>query len=296
MRLSNVMHGLKRNPPDVLLIWGSVDAQQAQLIKLIDEAIPTPAILWLWDAGELFTPVADLPNIRHIIAASRPIAERADAIRVSSGDRIPITAITPGVYTDDLTACFDVDGQVPCLVSLDPLSDRKAYEALFKACRLLADDGVDYMLFAYDTGTDEYNIWRDVERLGLLDRVSFVPFQQDAEPLLLHGDLYLHAIPRPRALYRTLEAMGKGLVPVSVPNQGADYLIDNQTCRIVREPTPENWKNVLKELIENRQATIQLGRRAQAHTREHHSLIRSITQFTSIARQVSGTPIGVVGK
>jgi glycosyltransferase involved in cell wall biosynthesis len=296
MRLSSVVDGLKRSPPDVLLIWGSADARQVELLKMIDEAIATPAILWVWDSGELFTPVASLPNIRHVVASSRSIADRALAKLGSGPNAIPITQISPGAYTDELTACFDVDGQVPCLVSLDPLNDRRAYEALFKACRLLADEGIEYMLFAYDTGTDEYNIWRDVERLGLLDRISFVPFQQDAEPLLLHGDLYLHAIPRPRVGYRTLEAMGKGLLPVSVVNQAADYLIDNQTCRIVHEPTAEGWRSVLKELIVNRQSTIQMARRAQAHVREHHSMIRSITQFASLARQVSGAPLGMVGK
>ena len=62
------------------------------------------------------------------------------------------------------------------------------------------------MLFAYDTGSAEHPIWMMAEKLGLLERMSFVPFQQDAEPLLLDGDLYIHIVPTTRVQYRTLEA------------------------------------------------------------------------------------------
>ena len=82
------------------------------------------------------------------------------------------------VYSEDAAACYDVEGQLPCLVSLDPLSDLKAYECLLRACRMLVQAGHDFLLFAYDTGKEEYNIWQMAEELRLLDRLSFVPFQQ----------------------------------------------------------------------------------------------------------------------
>jgi glycosyltransferase involved in cell wall biosynthesis len=293
VRLAPVIAGLKKNPPDVLLVWGSCDAAHIELLRLVQHAVPTPMVVWAWDASELFSPVMALANVRQIIASSRPIAERAGARADAS---VPVTVVLPGAYADEAVACFDVEGQVPCLVALDPLSDRRAYASLFEACKQVADAGLDYLLFAYDTGSDEYTIWRDVEKIGLLDRVSFVPFHQDAEPLLLHGDLYLHALASPRVQYRTLEAMGKGLVVVSSPNQGADYLVDRQNCRIVHERTAEGWRAVLTELIEDRAGAIALARRAQQHIREHHSMIRTIVQFTSLCRQISGVPLAVVGR
>jgi glycosyltransferase involved in cell wall biosynthesis len=293
IRLAPVFEALRKNPPDVLLIWGSADSGHIELLRLLQHAVPTPAIVWAWDASELFSPVMHLPNVQHIIASSRPIADRAEA---RARTQVPVTVVEPGAYADDLPACFDVDDQVACLVALDPLSDRRAFQSLFAACKQLADANRDYLLFAYDTGSDEYAIWRDVERLGILDRVSFVPFHQDAEPLLLHGDLYIHALASPRVQYRTLEAMGKGLAVVSAPNQGADYLVDRQTCRIVHDRTPEAWASVLTDMIQDRAATTQLARRAQQHIRDHHSMIRTITQFASLCRQVSGVPLAVVGR
>ena len=293
LRLAGVIEALKESPPDVLVVWGSCDAAHIEMLQLVEHAVPIPAIVWAWDASEVFSPITSLANLRHIIASSEPIAERAAA---RNDTAVPVTVIAPGAYADEAIACYDVEGQLPCLVALDPLSHRRSYESLFAACRQMADANLDYMLFAYDTGSEEYAIWRDVEKLKLLDRVSFVPFHQDAEPLLLHGDLYLHVLSQPRVGYRTLEAMGKGLVVVSAPNQGADYLIDHETCRIVYDQTAEAWLTVLTELVQDRAKATAMARRAQQHVREKHSMIRTIIQFTSLCRQVSGAPIAVVGR
>ncbi len=106
---------------------------------------------------------------------------------------------------------------------------------------MLADEGIDFWLFAYDTGTQEHPIWQLAEQLKLLDCIGFVPFHHEAEPLLLQGDLYLHVLPSTRVQYRTLEAMGRGLTVIAPPNPAADYLLDQQTGRIMIHATPEGW-------------------------------------------------------
>ncbi len=140
----------------------------------MQQAAEIPAVVWCWDGVELFTPLAASPHVKHVIASSQPIADRAKNFRV------PVALIHPGVYCDEVQACYDVEGQLPCLVSLDPLSDMGAYEALIRACRKIADEGEEFLLFAYDQGREEHPIWKLAERLDLLDKVSFVPFQQDA--------------------------------------------------------------------------------------------------------------------
>ncbi len=145
--------------------------------------------------------------------------------------------------------------------------------------------------FAFDTGKQEYPIWQLAEQLKLLDRVSFVPFQQEAEPLLLHGDLYIHVLSTTRVQYRTLEAMGRGLAVVTRPNHGSDYLIDGQTCRLVETQTPEAWRNVLLDMIRDRPKTAAIARRGQQHIHAQHSMARMLEQFGSICRQSAGLAI-----
>ena len=140
-------------------------------------------------------------------------------------------------------------------------------------------------------GRRNIRIWQKAENLGVLDRVSFVPFQQDAEPLLLHGDLYIHILPSTRVQYRTLEAMSRGLVVVTCGNHGADYLIDGQTCRIVGPQSPEAWRDVLTEMTRDRAKTAALARRGQQYVRENHSMGRMLEQFGSICRQAAGVAI-----
>jgi glycosyltransferase involved in cell wall biosynthesis len=286
LRLVSVITALEADPPDLLVAWGC--AEHAPL-HIVTQTLPAlPLIVWCWDAAELFSPLMKLRNLRHIIASSTAIASR-----IPETAQMPMTVVHPGVYCEESLACFDVEGQLPCLISLDPLANRPAYESLIRACRMLADASEEFLLFAYDTGKEEYAIWQLAEELKLLDRLSFVPFQQDAEPLLLHGDLYIHILPSTRVQYRTLEAMGRGLAVVTCPNPGADYLVDGQTCRIV-EPsgsTPEPWRDALHDLMRERLKTAAIARRGQQHIRDHHSMGRMLEQFSSICRQSAGISI-----
>ncbi|MEI8195130.1 MAG: glycosyltransferase, partial [Phycisphaerae bacterium] len=285
LRLSRVIDALRQEPPDVLLIWGSADPLGPQIVL---QATNLPAILWCWDAPELFTPLGGgaVPQIKQVIVSAQPLLER-----LPPACRVPVTLVHPGVYADESIACYDVPGQVPCLVSLDPLADMSAFESLMKACRHLTDDGLEFMLFTYDRGAQEHPIWQLAQKLDLLDRVSFVPFHVDAEPLLLHGDLYLHVLPSSRVQYRTLEAMARGLAVVTRPNHGADFLLDGQTCRLVNEPTAEGWRVVLQELILDRSKAAGIARRGQQLVRDRHAMTATMSQFTSLCRQAAGTPI-----
>jgi glycosyltransferase involved in cell wall biosynthesis len=309
LRLNALAQALNDNPPDVLVAWGSSEGGGAGALPVLSAMVPTlPIILWCWDASELFTPLARLPAVRHIVASSQAIADRVppaqpagmagilpgatDAARPA----VPVTVVHPGVYTEDTVACFDVEGQMPCLVSLDPLSSRVAYEALMRACRKLVDRGNEFLLFAYDKGSAEYPIWRMAQEMRILEQMSFVPFQQDAEPLLLHGDLYIHVLPSSRVQYRCLEAMGRGLAVVTCPNHSADYLVDGETCRVVGPQTPEAWSSVLEELLRDRAKAVSLARRGQGHVREFHGMGRTLEQFGSICRQAAGVAIPLHGE
>jgi glycosyltransferase involved in cell wall biosynthesis len=299
LRLNSVARELNDSPPDLLVAWGSADPAA---LSVLCQVVPSlPVAVWCWDASELFSPTVSLRSVRHVIASSQPIAER-----VPESLKMPLTVVHPGVYCEETLACFDVEGQLPCLVSLDPLSNRTTYEALLRACKMIADGsggmegetggGHDFLLFAYDKGPAEYPIWLFAEKIGLLDRTSFVPFQQDAEPLLLHGDLYIHVIPASRVQYRSLEAMGRGLAVVTCANHAADYLIDGQTCRVVGPQTPESWRSALLDLMRNRASAVAIARRGQQHVREHHSMARTLEQFGSICRQVAGMAIPMAGR
>src|SRR6202012_1656589 len=120
LRLNAVARDLNDSPADVLIAWGCADTLPLQVFS---QSVPSlPMVVWCWDASELFTPTVKLRAVRHLIASSQAIASR-----VPENAQIPITVIHPGVYSEETTACYDVDGQIPCLVSLDPLSNRPAY-------------------------------------------------------------------------------------------------------------------------------------------------------------------------
>ncbi len=122
MRMGSMIEELAAEPPDVLVAWGGADPAP---LDMLQQTLNIPTMVWCWDAAELFMPLASRHYVKRILVSSQAIADR-----VPAGRQTPVTVVHPGVYGDDLTACFDVEGQVPCLVSLDPLSDRAAYEPL----------------------------------------------------------------------------------------------------------------------------------------------------------------------
>ncbi len=294
IRLSGIIDALTEDMPDILLAWGTADPLPIQALQSAlpaDTVAPPgiPMVIWCWDASELFAPLTCLPQVRHVVVASEPIQTR-----IPTDYRHPVTLIHPGVYCDETQACYDVPEQVACLVSLDPLSQVPAYESLIRASKRLADEKKDFLLFAYDTGRAEHPIWQLAEKIGLLDRLSFVPYQQDAEQLLMHGDLYMHVLPVARVQYRTLEAMAKGLCVVATPNHAADYLRDEVTCRIVKDANADAWYHVLLKLIEDRAYAAAIARRGQQLMRERHEMTRTIAQFAGVCRLASGTPLRLI--
>ncbi len=285
-RKSPLAQQLANDPPDVLLAWGA--APPAPLATL-QQSVHLPMVIWCWEVPEFSTPLARLPTARHIVASSHNLAERA------GNSPLPVTIIPPGVYTDEVWSAHDCPDQPPCLVCLDALSDIKSYGPMLQACARLSEAGHDFLFFAFDTGKDEHAIWKFAEKLKLLDRITFVPYRHNAENLLLNADFYVHVIPDNRFEYRTLEAMARGLTIVSRPNMAADYLLDQQTCRIVPDAGAEAWHQVLLDLLTDRVRAVQLGRRGQQMMRERHGITNMITQVTGICRQSAGIPIPLTG-
>ena len=164
-RLKGLARALTDAPPDVLVAWGSAEGGGGAALTVLSQMAPAlPVVLWCWDASELFTPLAKLPSVQHIVVSSDAIAARVQEGRGvggnawgrgaegGAGGKTPVTVIHPGVFCEEAPACFDVEGQMPCLVSLDPLSNQPAYESLLRACRKMADRRHEFLLFAYDQG------------------------------------------------------------------------------------------------------------------------------------------------
>ncbi|MEI7767319.1 MAG: glycosyltransferase family 4 protein [Phycisphaerae bacterium] len=282
-RLRDIIETLRDDPPDLLLAWGNADhvplGQLAQMTQL-------PLMVWVWDAAELFAPLAALPGVRTVLTASEAIRART-----SAHYPVPVEVLRPGVFTVPTPACFDVLGQVPCLVSLDPLASLEAYTAVLEACEVMVRQEREFLLFAYDTGLKEHPIWQLAAKKNLLNHISFVPYQQDAELLMLHGDIYLHALPGTRVLYRSLEAMAHGLAVVGAENHAADHLIEGQTWRRIGQLDGATWANCLTFLLDHRDQALAQARAGQAYIHAHHSMAAMLERFVGLARHAAGMPL-----
>lgn len=175
---------------------------------------------------------------RMIDRIDRKALEQADAIQVmnpwmleyarevNAGRDKPICLIQPGVDTSRFVpcACRDVRTQ-PYILCVGRLSDPRKNVGLLLQAYAMLDKSVRLVLAGYTAPGDEF--WRDVDRLGLRERVSFMPsLGTDALIALYQGASVFALSSDEEGLGMViLEAMSCGIPVVSTASGGPDSII-----------------------------------------------------------------------
>src|SRR5699024_77796 len=110
---------------------------------------------------------------------------------------------------------------------------------------------------------EQYNIWREAEKMDLLGCLSLVPDNLESHQILLQADMLIHPQPLGKVQNLTIAAMANGLPIIAHKDQWLDYLIDGQTAMVLDSPTSKDWTKAIANLCDNPQAAAQLGHNAR---------------------------------
>ena len=159
------------------------------------------------------------------------------------------------------------------LLAVGRFVGKKGYPVLLRACRLLADDGVDFRLTLAGAGPRALQLRALTHRLGLRDRVrfpGFVPY--DDVPTLYHGaDVFvmpsvIHASGDRDGIPTVIvEALAHRVPVVATDVSGIPELIeDGVTGRLVPPNDPTTLARAVRQLVRDRDAALALAARGRA--------------------------------
>ncbi len=244
-----------------------------------------PVLYWCWDSTDLRGALPATAKFSGLLAAYEPLEK---VIRAMPGAAAQI--LRPGVFLSTPEP-RESSGQSPCFVCLDSLAGLADFSNLLRACRDVADARHDFLIFLYDSGPDKHAIWKLTQSLELLDRVSFVPYRNDCESLLLHGDFYLQAAGSSRLNYVVLQAMARGMPVLCRPSAAADFCMDGQTCRIIADGSREEWRNALIGALTQTEPLRRMSHNALQRLRQHHTMSDMLSQLVAHCRRAVAAPI-----
>ena len=231
------------------------------------------------------------PQHAALVATTEPIA---DALRERVDDGYSLETIAPGAHSAEPVRRRRPDDPLCVIVSGDGRLDAR-YGALLEALRRVIQRSPGSQFFFDGQGSDQHQIWQAASRLGLLPNLSMIPRRLGHRELLLRADVLIQPQPLGRSRTLTLQAMAHGLVVIAQDDPWLDYLLDDETARVVHEPDASGWTQAMLEFIEHPDRAATLGAAAQRWIRENRLASAHLEQTLSLYHRIAGTSIPFPG-
>ncbi len=281
-RLAEIMD---RNLPNVIYAVGETAWQVAMdLGKCIDR----PVLLDLHSIEQVRlvpTPRDDSPVAGYIVP-TRPIAEALQR-------RVPaelISVVHIGVALPaELHQPQRCPDQIPVAAIIGNCREKQAYRTLLEGIKLVVPHIPDLQVLLELRGPLEHDVWRECDRLELLNRISSIADASHYRTLLTGCDLLLMPERTGQVRSIVLEAMAFGLPIVTNAHPALDFLIDGQTAQFVQQLTPHAWASAIQELLLNPDAARKLGLQARKLIATSYRSSDQVTRLMeTFERTVSG--------
>ena len=189
--------------------------------------------------------------------------------------------------------------ELPLILSVAQLTERKGLRHLVDACRLLVDRGRSFRCEIVGDGPLRAMLQQQVEALGIGEQVRLsgpLPYPEVVEryrhatafvlPCIVAPDGDRDGIPNV-----ILEAMAAAVPVVSTPVSGIpEVLRDGETGLVVPEGDARAVADAIERLIDDPPLGTQLGAAARAFVRSEFDLDRNIARLVDRFRSLGSAP------
>ena len=127
-----------------------------------------------------------------------------------------------------------------------------ARERLIEAVATLRKRGHSIMVFLVGQGRFEEALRRLVRQRKLSTCVTFVQAIGDLSQVMRNADIFVDPSPDGAFVSHGLEAMGAGMVVVTVPNTICDYYRDGETVLLCEKTMSEAIAHTIEQLLRDR--------------------------------------------
>ncbi|RMF60946.1 MAG: glycosyltransferase family 1 protein [Calditrichaeota bacterium] len=159
---------------------------------------------------------------------------------------------------------------IGCIARFDPV---KGHEFLIKAFSQLTPRYPQIELFLVGDGKEEEHIRALTKKLGLMERVHFLGYQQNIYPILGTMDIIVQPSLWEGLSLTLLEAMGMGRAIVATETEGnTDLLEDGKTALLVPPKDIEALAQAMEKLVVSQEMRQQIGNAAREYFRATNNL------------------------
>ena len=169
-----------------------------------------------------------------------------------------------------LRSRYGIETQIPLVVSVGALVERKGHNLLLTAAHCLKKKGHHLRYLLCGEGPLRTILERQVRVLGMIQDIQFVGFDPNVPALLAAADFFVH-VPHYEGLgVAVMEALAAGLPTIASWVGGIPELIeDGKTGILIPPQDAETLSTSLIRLLTNQSLARQLGIAGQKFVRKH---------------------------
>lgn len=230
------------------------------------------------------------PGQTAIVCATGPLTE---LIEQSVQGAAMVRHVPPGVHLGRIIERGDEE--TPCVVVSGNGGHDAHTEALIAGAKRVTEQHPDLQLFFDGQGEDPRRLWRAIRSAKLLANATLIPRRLGHREVLLRAGALLHPQPQGRARSLTLRAMGSAVPVMCCADPLLDYLIDGTTARVLNNPSPDAWAELLTSFANEPARWRRLGQSAQRWVGEHRLASTQLERLLQTYRALAGEPIAFPG-
>lgn len=260
-------------------------------------------------AGVRYSFTAHAKDIFHDEVDLRSVARKIDGaafvVTVSDFNRAFLGQVSPGARVERIYNGLDLQqfhrngtrpDDLPLVLGVGRLVEKKGFDDLIRACARLRDEGVAFRCQIVGKGEREAALRRLVDALGVADRVTLAgPMPRDAllglypraaalvAPCVVGADGNRDGLPTV-----LIEAMALGVPVVSTPVTGIPELVtDGETGLLVDERSPEALAAAIRGLVVDRARAARLADAARARVEHAFDLRANVAQLRRLFEEAA---------
>lgn len=275
--------------------FGSVATTVARLASLLT-AVP---FSFTAHAKDIFHESVDRADLRRKLAAAHHVVTVSDynagyLAGTFGPDSARVRRVYNGLDLDAFTYDSTAAGRPPVIAAVGRLVEKKGFDVLLDACRLLADDGRTFRCRLVGTGLLADHLRDQVARLGLHDLVELTgPLSQPrvrevvreaallAAPCVVASDGNQDGLPTV-----LLEAMALGTPCVSTDVSGIGEVVrDDETGLLVPQRDPEALAAAMARLLDDGALRARLAAAARDLVEKEFDVVRQARELDDLLAQ-----------
>jgi len=190
----------------------------------------------------------------------------------------PTRPVPWGVHVPDEVVAWRRDEEPASIVLLSTGRDHAGLVAALEGIAPIAADHPDALFFLDAAALKSHSrIWRALERLGLVERVSLIADLEGRRELILKADCLIQPEHRLGRRSITFEAMAAGMSVVARAADAAPGLTDARTAFLVESTDADAWELAVRRPLEDRALARAVGEEARSFIRASRTVSGQIS-------------------